>query len=159
MPAPVLVALRVLLALLFAGFAAAAVFAPSFVLSVFGKPQGLALAIVLIAGAVCLELVLVSVWMLVTRAHDESIFDDRSHADRWVDLAIGALTAGAIVAAIGLVYFAAAEAANPSSATVAVLVVAAAATGASATLALVVAVMRRLLHRAMQLHSELAEVI
>lgn len=159
MSRPILVTLRVLLVVLFVGFAAAAIYAPSFVLSVFGKPVGLALAVLLLAGALCVELVLVSVWMLVTMAHDDSIFDDRSPADRWVNIAIGALTAGAAVSLIGFVYFVTAQAANPSSATIAVLVIAAAATGASAALALLVVVMRRLLHSAMQLRSELAEVI
>jgi hypothetical protein len=155
----VLLTLRMLLVLLFA----ASVTAQTASGAIGATAQAGALATVLtgliLAGALCVEVVLVSVWMLLAMAADERIFADRTAADRWVNAAIAALAAGAVVATAGAVAVIVIQAGEPAGADVGFALLAAAAAGASAALALLVVVMRRLLHTAIGLRSELAEVI
>ena len=152
----VLSALRALLIVLFAGALAAQ--AASGLIAGTMADGALVVSVVtlIVAGALCVEAVLVSVWMLVTMIRQETLFDDRGPADRWVDIAIGALLVAAVVSAGGAVALVV-QAAVPGAWGLALL--AAAACGVSAALALLVVVMRRLLHAAIGLRSELAEVI
>lgn len=152
------IALRVLLVLLFAGAVAAQVFGTALVDAVLDGPAVTVVAVLTIAGFVGIELVLVCVWALVGLARDGQIFEAGHRSDRWVDTAIGALVVGAALATAGLVYLViAGEVGTPEGATVAVI--AAAIAGVAVALALLVAIMRHLLHMATELHAELAEVV
>ena len=160
MPAIVTGALRALLVLLFAGAVTAQVTSGSLAQAMLGDGTAAAtvVSVLAVGGLVCLEVVLVCVWALVSLARDARIFEVARRSDRWVDTAIGALAVGAAASAAGLVYLLVTGAATDAQgATVAVL--AAAIAGAAAALALLVVVMRHLLHTAMQLHDELSEVV
>ena len=152
----VLGALRALLLVLFAGSLGAQVGSWLIAGAVAGGALAVVVVILIVAGALCVEVVLLSVWMLVAMIRQGALFDDRGHADRWVNAAIGALMAAAVVSAGGAVALVV-QAAERGAWGLALL--AAAACGASAALALLVVVMRRLLHTAISLRSELAEVI
>jgi hypothetical protein len=155
----VLLTLRMLLILLFAASVTAQ--SASGAIGSAAQTGGLATVLtgLIVAGALCVEVVLVSVWMLLAMVQDERIFDDRAAADRWVNAAIGALVAGAVVAAAGAVAVLVVQAGQPAGAGMGLALLAAAGAGVSAALALLVVVMRRLLHTAIGLRSELAEVI
>jgi len=149
----VLGALRALLLVLFAGSLGAQVGSWLIAGAVAGGALAVVVVILIVAGTLCVEVVLLSVWMLVAMIRQGALFDDRGHADRWVNAAIGALVAAAVVSAGGAV----ALVVQAGAWGLALLAVAAC--GASAALALLVVVMRRLLHTAISLRSELAEVI
>jgi hypothetical protein len=155
----VLLMLRMLLVLLFAASVTAQTASGPIGASVQSGALATVLTGLILVGALCVEVVLVSVWMLVGMAANERIFDDRTAADRWVNAAIGALAAGAVAATAGAVAVVVVQAGEPAGAGVGLALLAAAAAGASAALALLVVVMRRLLHTAIGLRSELAEVI
>ncbi|WEO76141.1 DUF2975 domain-containing protein [Cryobacterium sp. SO2] len=155
----VLFTLRILLALLFAASLTAQVASGAIAGAAQAGPlSGILLALV-VTGALCVEVVLVSVWMLVAMVQSEKIFDDRGSADTWVNTAIGALLAGAVVALGGVIAVVIVQLGEPDAAGWPLALLAATAAGVSAALALLVVVMRRLLHTAIQLRSELAEVI
>ncbi|RFA10956.1 hypothetical protein B7R54_18380 [Subtercola boreus] len=154
-----LLTLRVLLVLLFAGALAAQVTSVALASETLeGLPAGV-LAALIIAGAVAVEVVLLSAWMLVALVPGDAIFDDQGRTDPWVRIAVGALVVGAALGAAGFVFFAALQGVAPISAGPSLLVLCGAAAGVGAALALLVGVMRRLLHTAIRLQSELAEVI
>jgi hypothetical protein len=155
----ILIALRAVLALLFAASVACQVFSVALAGSVVGGTAISVLAALIIAGALCVEVVLLAVWMLVGLVQSDAIFDEHGRADRWVDAAIASLVAAAVFAAGGLVYFLVEHSAGRSPADLALALIAASAAGLSIALALLVVVMRRLLHTAIRLNSELAEVI
>jgi hypothetical protein len=158
MSRPVLVALRVLLVLLFAGSVTAQVLAPSIAAGALRPVAAVMLAALAIGAIVCVEIVLVSVWMLLGMVRDQRIFDEDGHSDRWVNATIGALVAAAAIAAGSFVFILlSADAGSAAGTTVAI--VSATVAGACAALALLVVVMRQLLHTAIALHSELAEVV
>ena len=155
----VLLTLRMLLALLFAAALAAQATAGSIAGLAPAGPLSVILMALVIAGALCVEVVLVCVWMLVAMVHGDRIFDERGSADTWVNTAIGALVAGAVLAVGGVIAVGVVQLADSDAAGWPLGLAAAAAAGVSAALALLVVVMRRLLHTAIQLRSELAEVI
>jgi hypothetical protein len=158
MAALMLGALRALLVLLFAGAVAAQVAGYAVARAVLGEDAAVVVAVLAVAGLVCVEVVLVCVWALAPLARDGRIFEAERRPDRWVRGAVAALAIGAALATVGLGYLLVSGAAStPAGATVAVL--AAAVAAAAAALALLVDVMRRLLHRATGLHDELAEVV
>jgi hypothetical protein len=148
-----------LLALLFAAALAAQATAGSIAGLAPAGPLSVILMALVIAGALCVEVVLVCVWMLVAMVHGDRIFDERGSADTWVNAAIGALVAGAVLAVGGVIAAGVVQLAGSDAAGWPLALAAAAAAGVSAALALLVVVMRRLLHTAIQLRSELAEVI
>ncbi|WP_172582644.1 DUF2975 domain-containing protein [Subtercola boreus] len=154
-----LLSLRSLLVLLFAGALAAQASSGAVATALLSGVSAGVLVGVVIAGCVAVECVLVSAWMLVTMVHRDRIFDDRAHADTWVNTAIGALSVGAVIAAAGFVYFAVWLVADPQPTTLPLAVLALTVSAAATALALIVVVMRRLLHTAIRLQSELAEVI
>ncbi|GGF39356.1 DUF2975 domain-containing protein [Subtercola lobariae] len=168
-----LATLRVLLIVLFAAALAAQAFSGMLASTILEGSPAMVLVGLIAAGALCVEVVLVSVWMLVAMVEGGKLFDERAHSDRWVNAAIGALLAAAVIAVVGFAYFGAAAAIRaagttaalststlaPASISLTLCLAAAAAAGAAAALALLVVVMRRLLHTAIQLQSELAEVI
>ena len=155
----VLLALRMLLVLLFAASLAAQVASGVIAGAAPAGPLAMILAGLVVTGALCVEVVLISVWMLVAMVQGEKIFDERPSADRWARTAIGALVAGAVFALGGVVAVLIVQLGEPDAAGWPLALLAAAAAGASAALALLVVVMRRLLHTAIRLRSELAEVI
>lgn len=158
MTRPVLGALRVLLIALFAASIAAQVFAHSVAESVLAPVPAVVVTALAIAVIVCVEIVLLCVWMLLGMVRDQRIFEEQGHSDRWVDAAIGSLSVAAALGAATLVYLLISGATEtPAGVTVAIL--AAVTAGAGAALALLVVVMRQLLHTAIALHSELSEVV
>ena len=154
MPRPLLVALRGLLAVLLLGCVLVQVAVGPFALNALdGGPIDGVLVAVIVAGVLCIEVVLVSVWRLVTLVRDDALFSGDHRSDLWVDLAIGAFLFGAVLALGGAVaVLAVVPAPIPALAFGLVAV-------SSATLALLVMVMRRLLHLAVEQRSELAEVV
>ena len=111
------------------------------------------LVAVVVAGLLCVEAVLIAVWRLLSLVRDDTLFAGDHRSDLLVDLAIGAFVAGAVLAVVGAVAsLAAVPAPLPALAFGLVAV-------ASATTALIVVVMRRLLHLAVAQRSELAEVV
>jgi hypothetical protein len=155
----VLYTLRMLLALLFAAALVAQVLSGTIAQAAPAGPLAAILMALVILGALCVQVVLVSVWMLVAMVQGERIFDDRGPADTWVNTAILALLAGVVVSLAGVLAVGVVHLGAPGAAGWPLGIAAAAAAGVSAALALLVVVMRRLLHTAIQLHSELAEVI
>lgn len=155
----VLLTLRMLLALLFAAALAAQATAGSIAGLAPAGPLSVILMSLVIAGALCVEVVLVCVWMLVAMVQGDRIFDERGSADTWVNTAIGALVAGSVLAVGGVIAVGVVQLADSDAVGWPLALAAAAAAGISAALALLVVVMRRLLHTAIQLRSELAEVI
>ncbi|RFA12257.1 hypothetical protein B7R22_16655 [Subtercola boreus] len=151
--------LRGLLAVLFVGCATGQVMAGELAALIVGGVSGVVLAALIVVGCLCVEAVLVSVWMLAGMARTDAIFDGRRQGDRWVNLAIGALTVAAVVATAGCVYFLVNLVSAGSAANTAMAIVTAVAAGVVGALALVVIVMRRLLHMAIQYQSDLSEVI
>jgi hypothetical protein len=154
MPRSLLVALRGLLAVLLLGCvlvqAAVGPFAAN---ALDGGPIDGVLVAVIVAGVLCIEVVLVSVWRLVSLVRDDSLFAGDRRSDLWVDLAIGAFLFGAVLALGGAIaVLAVVPAPIPALAFGLVAV-------SSATLALLVMVMRRLLHLAVEQRSELAEIV
>ncbi|RFA13648.1 hypothetical protein B7R22_13430 [Subtercola boreus] len=151
--------LRVLLIALFGACVAVQIWAGSLAAPIVGGVSGVVLVCLIVAGALCVEAVLISVWMLAGMVRDASIFDGRTRADRWTNTAIAALGLAAVFAASGFVYFLVSQTQPSHQAEAVLAVVAAAAVGVAVALALVVVVMRRLLQTAIQYQSELAEVI
>jgi hypothetical protein len=159
LPRTVLLTLRILLALLFAASLAAQVASGTIARAAPDGALSTILVVLVLAGGLAVEVVLISAWMLVAMVQGETIFDERAAADTWVNAAIGALLAGAAVTFGGVIAVVIVQLAEPDAAGWPLALLGAAATGASAALALLVGVMRRLLHTAIQLRSELAEVI
>ncbi|WP_181397332.1 DUF2975 domain-containing protein [Cryobacterium arcticum] len=159
MPRSVLLALRTLLVLLFAAAVALQVTCGALFGTVPGAARGTALVTLVVAGALCVEVVLISVWMLVSQVRAGVIFDETGRADGWVNAAVGALATAAVIAAGGCLWLLLIDLAAPAPGGIALALLAATAAGVAAALALLVAVMRRLLHAAMRLQSELAEVV
>ncbi|PPF77337.1 DUF2975 domain-containing protein [Subtercola sp. Z020] len=155
------VILRVLLVLLFGACGAAQVCSGLLATSLVGGVSAVVLTGLIVVGGLCVEVVLVSVWALLGKVRQGSIFDARGRADRWTNTAIAALGTAAVFAAAGFVYFALApvQPEATAGASTVLAIAAAAAAGAAAALALLVVVMRRLLHTAVQYQSDLAEVI
>lgn len=155
----VLAALRLLLAVLFVASIAVQITAPAFAGAGLQLPAAVILVSVVLAGALCIEAVLVSVWMLVGMVRHDRIFDERGSADRWVRVVIAVLISGALIAFGGAVGILIVLLTSPFPSGSGLVAASAAAAAVSLALALVVIVMRRLLHTAIQLRSELAEVI
>lgn len=151
--------LRVLLAVLFLGCIGVQLAAAALAGSVASGAPAVVLTALLVAAGLCVEAVILSVWMLVGMVRNGSIFDGRRRADLWVNVAIGALGVAAVLCAGCFVYFLVDQAMSLSADLPALTVTTAASAGVAAALALLVAVMRRLLHTAIQYQSDLAEVI
>ncbi|MCR2783658.1 MULTISPECIES: DUF2975 domain-containing protein [unclassified Microbacterium] len=100
----------------------------------------------------CGEVVLVSVWRLLTFVSRDSVFD--AHSFRWVDAIIAAVAAAGVIVVVGMTVIGDAQAGSPFLAltgTIALVTI--------VGLALVVLVMRRLLRQATALRQEMAEVV
>lgn len=154
MPRVVLVALRVLLSLLLIGCIGVQVgVGPAAAKVLDGGPVDAVLVAVVVAGGLCVEAVLLAAWRLLTFAGEDTLFAGDHRSDLWVDVAIGACVFGAALATVGAI--AVGVAVGAPLPVLAFLMVAV----AGATLALIVVVMRRLLHLAVEQRSELAEVV
>ncbi|MEV8271722.1 DUF2975 domain-containing protein [Microbacterium sp. NPDC077184] len=109
---------------------------------------------VLMVGALllCVQVVLVCVWRLLTLAARETIFDEA--AFRWVDAIIVTVVIAGLLIAAGMVVIDRAQAGSPFVALTGLIALI-----AVAGLALVVVVMRGLLRQATALRQEMAEVV
>lgn len=154
-----LVMLRLLLAALLLASLGVQIVVPMTIGVIVHGTVATILVVVILAAGLCVEAVLVSVWTLVGLVRDDRIFDERGYADRWVSTAIVALSAAAATCGGGCLGLVIAQLVEPSSVGPALPVASGVAAVGSAALALVVGVMRRLLHTAIGLRSELAEVI
>jgi len=101
---------------------------------------------------VCVEAILVCLWRLLTMVARREIFAGRAFA--WVDAIIVAIAAAVALVVIGSGMISTAQAGSPITLILAVLAV----IGGTCA-AMVVAVMRSLLHRATALEREMAEVV
>ena len=152
-------ALRVVLVLLFIGSVGAEVWLiPQFSRDVIsGAPElaylGPPYVVLWIAVAVCAQIALVAVWMLLGKIRRGAIFTDRAFF--WVDAIIGAgALASALVAGIEFHLLGSVDAGGPPLAILLTGMVL-----AGAAFVLVMLVMRGLLRSATTLQSELQEVV
>jgi hypothetical protein len=154
MPRPVLLALRTLLLVLLLGCVLVQLaVGPVAREALDGGPVDAVLVAVVVAGLLCVEAVLIAVWRLLSLVRDDTLFAGDHRSDLWVDLAIGAFVSGAVLAVVGAVASLVAVPAPVTALAFGLVAV------ASATTALIVVVMRRLLHLAVAQRSELAEVV
>lgn len=154
MPRPLLVPLRALLVALLLGCVCLQLaVGPVARNALDGGAVDAVLVAVVVAGVLCIEAVLVATWRLLSLVRDDALFSGDHRSDLWVDVAIGAFVFGAVLAAVGAVASLVALPAPLPALAFALVTV------ASATLALIVVVMRRLLHLAVEQRSELAEVV
>lgn len=98
------------------------------------------------------QIVLLCVWKLLSLVRGDKIFSPRSF--RYVDIIIAAMVAAAIVLTASLIVIYAARAVNPGILLLGVLGIV-----VGLALALLVVVMRGLLHKALQLEQDLSEVV
>lgn len=154
----VIVATKALIVLLFAVVLLCQVWAVPEIAASFARsaPEFAALRLpgVLMVGAllVCVEVVLVCVWRLLSLTAQNEIFDEA--AFRWVDAVIAAVGAAWLLIIAGLAVLWQAGAGGPAIALAGLLALITA-----AGLALVVVVMRGLLRSATALRREMSEVV
>ncbi|MBO3662918.1 DUF2975 domain-containing protein [Microbacterium stercoris] len=123
-----------------------AAYAPEFAQLV---APGIALPAVFV---LCIQIVLVCVWRLLSMVREESIF--RPSAFVWVDVILGAIVTATLLVVIGAVVIDRAQAGTPL-----ILIGSVVAVIFGAGLALVMVVLRGLLQKATQLESDLSEVV
>jgi hypothetical protein len=114
---------------------------------------------VAIIGVACVQVALVATWMLLTMVERDAIFTPR--AFRWVDTIIGASVV-ATVLAIGVTgHLALAEIPSPDDGmdVISALAAAVASVGVGTAFAMLIVIMRSLLHKATELQTEIAEVV
>lgn len=122
-------------------------------------PFAVPYATVAILGIVCVQVILVAMWMLLTMVERDAIFDRR--AFRWVDLTIGAAL-GATLLALGVaVHLFIADIPSPADGMelLGALGGAIVCAAVGASFAMLVAIMRGLLRKATDLKAEMAEVV
>ncbi|MFG3257771.1 DUF2975 domain-containing protein [Streptomyces sp. NPDC048172] len=114
---------------------------------------------VAILGVLCVQVALVAVWMLLTMVEREAIFTAR--AFRWVDLVIGSSLVATALALGAAGHLAVAEIPSPDGGmqVEGALAGAVACVGVGAAFAMLVLVLRGLLHKATELQTEMAEVV
>ncbi|MGA4948169.1 DUF2975 domain-containing protein [Streptomyces lydicamycinicus] len=114
---------------------------------------------VAIAGIACVQVALVAVWMLLTMVERDAIFTPR--AFRWVDTIIGCSLVATLLA-IGVTgHLALTDIPSPSDGmeVLGALAAATASVGVGAAFAMLIVIMRSLLHKATELQTEIAEVV
>ncbi|MFI1705962.1 DUF2975 domain-containing protein [Streptomyces griseoruber] len=123
------------------------------------EPFALPYATVAILGIVCVQVVLVAMWMLLGMIECDAIFTAR--AFRWVDVIIGAAVAATLLAlgVTGHLAFADIPAPDGAMQIIGALGAAGLAVGVGAAFAMLVVVMRGLLRKATDLQTEIAEVV
>jgi hypothetical protein len=156
------VPLRILLALVFAALLSAQVWAVPGVLPDIAGPsleQSVVrgtLAVVSIAGLLCVQVVIVCTWQLLTLVRDDRIFS--AGALPWVNLIVGALAVGWLMALAAFVcaYYFIVDEVSDDAALPAVLLVLLL---VGAVVGLLVVVLRALLKQAMTLRADMEAVI
>lgn len=114
---------------------------------------------VAIVGIVCVQVALVAVWMLLTMVQRDAIFTPR--AFRWVDTIIGCSLVATLLA-IGVTgHLTVTDIPSPSDGmeVIGALAAAIASVGVGAAFAMLIVIMRNLLHKATELQTEIAEVV
>ncbi|GFE19119.1 hypothetical protein Sgleb_71660 [Streptomyces glebosus] len=114
---------------------------------------------VVIVGIVCIQVSLVAVWMLLTMVQRDAIFTPR--AFRWVDTIIGCSLVATLLA-IGVTgHLTVTDIPSPSDGmeVIGALAAAIASVGVGAAFAMLIVIMRSLLHKATELQTEIAEVV
>ncbi|MGW8483266.1 DUF2975 domain-containing protein [Microbacterium sp. NPDC055903] len=101
---------------------------------------------------VLVQIVLVCIWRLLSLVREDEIFSPR--AFRYVDIIMGTLIAAAVLIAGALIVIYSARAVNPGILLLGILGIV-----VGAALALLVAVLRGLLRKALQLEQDLSEVV
>lgn len=123
------------------------------------SPLAVPYATVAIAGVVCVQVALVAVWRLLTMVERDAAFTPR--AFRWVDIVIGCLVTGTLLALGVSGHLALAEIPTPDdgmdvhsalSATLAIVAV-------GASFAALITILRHLLHKATRPQTETAGVV
>ncbi|WP_405741391.1 DUF2975 domain-containing protein [Streptomyces sp. NBC_01525] len=116
-------------------------------------------AAIAIAGVACVQVGLVAVWRLLAMVRRGALFTPR--AFRWVDVIIGASLVATLLAAGVTGHLSLASIPSPGDGmeVIGALGAALAAVGVGAAFAMLVVVMRGLLHKATELQREMAEVI
>jgi Protein of unknown function (DUF2975) len=100
----------------------------------------------------CVQIVLVCVWRLLSMVRAASIFSD--DAFTWVGVILGSIIAASVLIAVSLVVLLVAGVASPS-----VILLCALGVVVGAGLSLLIMVIRGLLHNARQLQRDLSEVV
>ncbi|MFF3691284.1 DUF2975 domain-containing protein [Streptomyces sp. NPDC002187] len=114
---------------------------------------------VAIVGVACIQVALVAVWMLLTMVQRDAIFT--MQAFRWVDVIIGSSIVATLLA-IGVTgHLALADIPSPDDGMDVISALAAAIAGVAvgASFAMLIVIMRSLLHKATDLQTEIAEVV
>ncbi|MEU8786662.1 DUF2975 domain-containing protein [Streptomyces sp. NPDC048637] len=114
---------------------------------------------VAIAGIACVQVALVAVWMLLTMVQRDAIFTPR--AFRWVDTIIGSSIVATLLA-IGVTgHLALSDIPSPDDGmeVIGALAAATASVGVGVSFAMLIVIMRSLLHKATDLQTEIAEVV
>ncbi|MGW3013100.1 DUF2975 domain-containing protein [Streptomyces sp. NPDC001219] len=114
---------------------------------------------VAIVGIACVQVALAAVWMLLTMVQRDAIFTSR--AFRWVDTIIGSAVVATLLAIGVTVHLAVTDIPSPDDGMelLGALAAAMASVGVGAAFAMLVAVLRSLLHKATDLQTEIAEVV
>jgi hypothetical protein len=108
--------------------------------------------IVAVLFLLCVEVVLVCVWRLLSMVREGEIFGERAYT--WVDVIFGSIVFATLLIALSFIVLALAGVATPS-----IMVLCSLGIVVGAGLALLILVLRWLLHNARQLQQDLAEVV
>ncbi|RNE63629.1 DUF2975 domain-containing protein [Cryobacterium tepidiphilum] len=108
--------------------------------------------IVAVLFLLCVQVVLVCVWRLLSMVRTSVIFSDDAFV--WVDIILGAIVLATVLIAVSMGTLASANVASPS-----VMLLCALGVVVGAGLALLIVVMRGLLRNALQLQQDLSEVV
>ncbi|MEY2849180.1 MAG: hypothetical protein RI885_1847 [Actinomycetota bacterium] len=100
----------------------------------------------------CVQIVLVCVWRLLSMVRAASIFSDEAFT--WVDVILGSIISASVLIAVSLAVLLVAGVASPS-----VILLCALGVVVGAGLSLLIVVIRGLLHNARQLQQDLSEVV
>ncbi|MFE3825842.1 DUF2975 domain-containing protein [Streptomyces sp. NPDC059092] len=123
------------------------------------EPFAVPYVTVAVVGIVCVQVALVATWMLLDMVSRDAIFTPR--AFRWVDVIIGASVVATLLALGVTGHLAVAGIPSPGDGMelIGALGAATACVGAGAGFAMLVVIMRGLLHKATDLQTEIAEVV
>lgn len=101
---------------------------------------------------VCVQVVLVCVWRLLTMVRASVIFSERAFV--WVDIILGAMVLATLLIAVSMITLSLSSVASPS-----VMLLLALGVVVGASLALLIIVIRGLLRNARQLQQDMSEVV
>ncbi|MEW2394488.1 DUF2975 domain-containing protein [Streptomyces sp. NPDC046862] len=123
------------------------------------EPFATPYVMVAIAGVACVQVALVATWMLLNMVERDAIFTPR--AFRWVDTIIGASVVATFIAIAATGHLALADIPSPDDGmdVISALAAAVASVGVGASFAMLIVIMRSLLHKATDLQTEITEVV